>query len=58
MAPALFDLQVNGFAGVDFNRPGLRPDQLDEAAQAQHATGVTRFLPTLITSSFRPRIRK
>jgi len=50
--PAFFDLQVNGFAGVDFNRPGLQPDQLDKAAEAQRATGVTRFLPTLITSSF------
>jgi N-acetylglucosamine-6-phosphate deacetylase len=51
-SPGFFDLQVNGFAGVDFNRPGLRPDQLDKAAEAQRATGVTRFLPTLITSSF------
>jgi N-acetylglucosamine-6-phosphate deacetylase len=47
-----FDLQVNGFAGLDFNRPGRRPEELDRAAEALLATGVTRFLPTLITSRF------
>jgi N-acetylglucosamine-6-phosphate deacetylase len=46
-----FDLQVNGFAGVDFNTPGCTPDQLSHATEALQATGVTRFLPTLITSS-------
>lgn len=46
-----FDLQVNGFAGVDFNAPGCTPDRLRGAIEALTATGVTRFLPTLITSS-------
>ena len=46
-----FDLQVNGFAGVDFNVPGCTPDQLLQAIKALQATGVTSFLPTLITSS-------
>jgi len=50
--PGFCDLQVNGFAGVDFNRPGGPPEELDRAADALRATGVTRFLPTLITSSF------
>jgi N-acetylglucosamine-6-phosphate deacetylase len=49
--PGFFDLQVNGFAGVDFNTPGCRPDQLKHAIDALETTGVTRFLPTLITSS-------
>jgi N-acetylglucosamine-6-phosphate deacetylase len=49
--PGFFDLQVNGFAGVDFNSSGCRPDQLKHAIEALGATGVTRFLPTLITSS-------
>jgi N-acetylglucosamine-6-phosphate deacetylase len=44
------DLQVNGFAGVDFNRPGLTEDALERAAAALRRTGVTRFLPTLITA--------
>ncbi len=48
--PGLFDLQVNGFAGVDFNRPGVSVAELDHAAEAMRRTGVTRFLPTLITA--------
>jgi N-acetylglucosamine-6-phosphate deacetylase len=47
----LFDLQVNGFAGVDFNDAALTPDALDHALEAMLATGVTQCLPTLITAS-------
>ncbi len=46
-----FDPQVNGFAGVDFNSPRLTPEGLHQAALSLASTGVTRFLPTLITSS-------
>jgi N-acetylglucosamine-6-phosphate deacetylase len=49
--PGLFDLQVNGFAGVDYNDPRSRPDDVLRSIEALRATGVTRFLPTLITSS-------
>src|SRR5262249_46086936 len=49
--PGFFDLQVNGFEGVDFNTPGRTPNQLRHATDALRATGVTRFLPTLIPSS-------
>ena len=48
----LFDLQVNGFAGIDFNLPGLSDEQIDFALDRMRSTGVTRCLPTLITSSF------
>lgn len=50
--PGLFDLQVNGFGGVDFNNPDLTADRVSEALERMRATGVTRCLPTLITSSF------
>jgi N-acetylglucosamine-6-phosphate deacetylase len=50
--PGLFDLQVNGFGGVDFNAPDLTADRVDEALALMRATGVTRCLPTIITSSF------
>ena len=50
--PGLFDLQVNGFGGIDFNAPGLTADRVAEALRLMRATGVTRCLPTLITSSF------
>lgn len=48
---ALLDLQVNGFAGVDFNDTGLTPAALDRALEAMLATGVTHCLPTIITAA-------
>jgi N-acetylglucosamine-6-phosphate deacetylase len=51
LCPGFFDPQVNGFAGVDFNSPRLTPEGLHQAARSLASTGVTRFLPTLITSS-------
>jgi len=50
--PGLFDLQVNGFGGIDFNAPDLTRDRAAEALDRMRQTGVTRCLPTLITSSF------
>ena len=49
IAPALADLQVNGFAGVDFQGPATLPEML-KAARALRAAGCVRFLPTLITA--------
>ncbi len=46
----LFDLQVNGFAGIDFNAETIDADGLDHALEAMLATGVTACLPTLITA--------
>lgn len=46
-----FDLQVNGFAGINFNNPGCTPEQLQHATDRLRATGVTRYLATLVTSS-------
>ena len=51
MTQGLVDLQVNGFAGVDFNSPGLSSDSLQLALEAMLATGVTTCLPTIITES-------
>lgn len=50
ISEGLFDLQVNGYAGVDFNDPDLTPTQLDVALEAMLASGVTQCLPTLITA--------
>jgi N-acetylglucosamine-6-phosphate deacetylase len=50
--PGLFDLQVNGFAGIDFNARGVTADRVHEALDRMRGTGVTRCLPTLITSSY------
>ena len=49
--PGLFDLQVNGFAGVDFNNPATTTDEVFRTIERIGATGVTQFLPTLITST-------
>jgi N-acetylglucosamine-6-phosphate deacetylase len=46
--PGFVDLQVNGFAGVDFLDADA--DALGAAADALLRTGVTAFQPTLITS--------
>jgi N-acetylglucosamine-6-phosphate deacetylase len=50
-SPGFLDLQVNGFAGVDFNDPATTVDDLHRAVAVLRRHGVTRSLPTLITSS-------
>jgi N-acetylglucosamine-6-phosphate deacetylase len=47
----LIDLQVNGFAGVDFNSGALTAAEMDHALEAMLACGVTTCLPTLITAT-------
>jgi N-acetylglucosamine-6-phosphate deacetylase len=47
----LTDLQVNGYAGVDFNASDITPDALDHALHAMLQDGVTTCLPTLITAA-------
>lgn len=49
IAPGFVDLQVNGFAGVDFNDPQASLEDIGRAIGAILQTGVTRFLPTVIT---------
>jgi len=44
-----FDIQVNGYAGINFNEDGLTPDQFREACVAMREDGVSHFLPTVIT---------
>jgi len=45
------DLQVNGFAGVDFNDPGIRPGRIPEAVRSLREGGVGRILATVITDT-------
>ncbi|HET7217006.1 MAG TPA: amidohydrolase family protein [Vicinamibacterales bacterium] len=49
--PGFFDLQANGFAGVDFNAADLSDERAAAALDAMLPTGVTRVLPTLISST-------
>jgi N-acetylglucosamine-6-phosphate deacetylase len=52
IAPPLFDVQVNGYAGVDFQRDNLTTDDLLHAVQALRADGCATFLLTLITDEW------
>jgi N-acetylglucosamine-6-phosphate deacetylase len=47
----LVDLQVNGFVGVDFSNPKATEEEILQSQKAIQETGVTRFLPTLTTST-------
>jgi N-acetylglucosamine-6-phosphate deacetylase len=49
LAPGFIDLQVNGFAGVDYNDPHVSHEEIARSLRAQFATGVSRLLPTIIT---------
>lgn len=51
IAPGFVDLQVNGFAGVDFNSPDASHEEIERAITALFSTGVTRFFPTVITGA-------
>lgn len=46
---AYFDLQVNGYGGVDFNQDGLDAESLHRACECLEADGVAGFLATIIT---------
>jgi len=51
LSPGWIDLQVNGFAGVDYNNPQCTLDEIARSIRFQFQTGVTRFYPTVITGS-------
>ncbi|MDR7465300.1 MAG: amidohydrolase family protein, partial [Armatimonadota bacterium] len=55
LAPGLIDLQVNGASGVDFLSVGTGT-RLEGVCRYLLSTGVTAFLPTLITTR-PPRLR-
>jgi N-acetylglucosamine-6-phosphate deacetylase len=50
-SPGFIDLQVNGFAGVDYNHPQTTLEDIARSLHAQFATGVTRLYPTVITGA-------
>ena len=51
LTPGFIDLQVNGFAGVDFNSLSCGVEDIERALAKMFSTGVTRCFPTLITAS-------
>jgi N-acetylglucosamine-6-phosphate deacetylase len=49
--PGLFDIQCNGFAGVDFNHSSTTPKKIKATIGELYAHGTTHVLPTVITAS-------
>jgi len=52
IGPGLFDAQVNGYGGVDFQQDNLKVGDLVSAARHLRNAGCTRFLLTLITDEW------
>lgn len=52
LAPPLVDLQVNGYAGVDFQQDTLTGEELLTAVRALRRDGCSRILFTLITDEW------
>lgn len=48
---SFFDLQVNGYAGIDFNSDSITAENLSHACEKLQADGVARILVTVITDS-------
>ncbi len=57
VAPGLIDNQINGFANIDFSGNDLTAEGIVKSAKAIWKTGVTTFLPTLITNSHENLLR-
>ena len=55
LTPGLFDLQVNGFAGVSFTDPAVKAADLGRADGLIRERGISRYCPTL--PHLRPRNR-
>jgi N-acetylglucosamine-6-phosphate deacetylase len=51
VGPGLVDLQNNGYAGVDFNRPETTPEQIAAAIRVMWTHGCATVLPTVITAA-------
>jgi N-acetylglucosamine-6-phosphate deacetylase len=51
IAPALFDLQINGCDGRSFNSPTLTIDDVRHVVQVCHRHGIGGLCPTLVTNS-------
>ncbi len=58
IAPGIIDLQVNGYAGVDFQQDNIPLAQLVTASRKLRAAGCTRYLLTLITDDWQRLIAR
>jgi N-acetylglucosamine-6-phosphate deacetylase len=51
LAPAFIDLQINGFAGADYNNPREPLDSIAASLEKLFSTGTARIFPTVITGA-------
>ena len=51
LSPGLVDIQLNGFAGIDFSAPDLEPEAAIAVLPHLTRTGTLSFCPTLITNA-------
>ena len=52
IAPTLFDIQVNGYGGVDLQGREVLPEDVAKVDAKLQRIGVSHWIPTFITSSF------
>jgi N-acetylglucosamine-6-phosphate deacetylase len=57
VAPALFDLQINGCEGRSFNSPDLTADDVRLVVAVCRRHGIGALCPTLVTTSFLALVR-
>ena len=58
IGPPLVDLQINGYAGVDFQQDDLTAEQLLHATSALGQAGCGRFFFTLVTDDWEAMTRR
>ncbi|MBN1558653.1 N-acetylglucosamine-6-phosphate deacetylase [candidate division KSB1 bacterium] len=51
IAPGFIDIQINGYASIDFSGENLSLENIRQATRALWENGVTTFFPTIITNS-------
>jgi N-acetylglucosamine-6-phosphate deacetylase len=51
ITPGLFDLQINGIAGVNFTDPSLSMEKIEHSDEQIRSGGVSRYCPTIISCS-------
>lgn len=51
IAPAFFDIQINGGMGISFNAPTLTEEQIARVTTLCRGHGIAEYFPTLITAS-------
>ena len=57
IAPTLFDIQVNGYGGVNLHGPDLRPEEVRAITDMLAKQGVSHWIPTLVTGSQKALVR-